>query len=297
MRSAPIPVIFNPTAGGGRLLRSCGALERVALERGESLQWWQTRGRGHAEELAARAVSDGLPLVFAFGGDGTYNEVARGLLGSPTALGALPGGTTSVLCYELAVPRPPDVALASLLRGGDRPARVGRTGRGQIFLLMLSAGPDALLLERLEPTLKRIGGRVGVALQAVLELMRRSAMPTLRVRWEGGMAEGGWAILGKARSYAGPFPGSPGADPFLPSLELLLQRAVGRGAALRFLAGIPNGRHVDGEGVLREQVARVTLEPARGLDRVPYQVDGDFAGHLPVEVGVDQRPLLLRLPG
>lgn len=296
MISVPTPVICNPIAGGGRLLRSCAALEGVARERGQSLQWWQTRGHGHAEELAAQAVRDGLPLVFAFGGDGTYNEVARGLLGSPTALGALPGGTTSVLCYELAVPRPPDVALAALLRGGDRPARVGRTDRGQIFLLMLSAGPDALLLERLKPTLKRIGGRVGVVVQAVLELVRRSAMPTLRVRWAGGAAEGGWAILGKARSYAGPFPGAPGADPFSPSLELILQRSVGRGAAVRFIAGIPSGRHVDGEGVLREQVARAVLEPARGVDRVPYQVDGDFAGHLPVEVAVDPRPLLLRLP-
>lgn len=297
MKGAPIPVIFNPTAGGGRLLRSRPALERVATERGKSLQWWQTRGPGHAAELAARAAAGGVPLVLAFGGDGTYNEVARGLLGSPTALGVLPGGTTSVLCYELAVPRPPDVALASLLRGGDRPARVGRTDRGQVFLLMLSAGPDALLLERLQPTLKRLGGRLGVALQAVLELASRSALPTLRARWEGGSTEGGWAILGKARSYAGPFPGSPGADPFAASLELVLQRAIGRWAAMRFAAGIPSGRHVGGEGVLREQVARVTLEAAGSTGPVPFQVDGDFAGHLPVEVDVDPRLLLVRLPG
>jgi diacylglycerol kinase family enzyme len=290
-------VIFNPTAGGGRLRRSCLALERVAAERGSSLEWWQTGGPGHAEELATQAAAAAVPLVLAFGGDGTYNEVARGLLGSPTALGALPGGTTSVLCYELAVPRPPDVALASLLRGQDRPVRVGCTDRGQVFLLMLSAGPDALLLERLEPGLKRFGGRVGVALQAVLELLRRATLPTLRVRSEGGSVDGGWAILGKARSYAGPFPAAPGADPFAASLELVLQRGAGRWAAVRFFAGIVTGRHVDAEGVLCEQVRRVTLEPAPEAGKVPYQVDGDFAGYLPVEVGVDPRQLLVRFPG
>jgi len=294
---APVPVIFNPTAGGGRLLRFRPALERVAAERGESLLWWQTHGPGHAVELASRAAVGGAPLVLALGGDGTYNEVARGLLGSPTALGVLPGGTTSVLCYELGVPRPPDLALAALLRGGDRLARAGRTDRGQVFLLMLSAGPDAVLLERLEPRLKRLGGRVGVALQAVLELLRRGALPSLRVRWDGGSSEGGWAILGKARSYAGPFPASPGADPFAASLELVLQRAAGRWAAVRFIAGIPSGRHVGAEEVLREQVGRVALEPARVERPVPYQVDGDFAGHLPVEVDLDPRPLWVRLPG
>ncbi|MEJ2190572.1 MAG: acylglycerol kinase family protein, partial [Acidobacteriota bacterium] len=86
-----VPIILNPSAGGGRLLRARRSLEEAADKARAEIEWWTTTGPGHAEELARRAAAEDRPLVFAFGGDGTYNEVARGLLGSATAMGILPG--------------------------------------------------------------------------------------------------------------------------------------------------------------------------------------------------------------
>ena len=115
-----VPLILNPAAGGGRLLRALGAAHRAAARSGHELEIWSTHGPGHATELAGRAADRGEPLVLAFGGDGTYNEVARGLVGSSTSLGVVPGGTTSVLAYELDVPRPAPHAVAALLASALR---------------------------------------------------------------------------------------------------------------------------------------------------------------------------------
>ena len=52
-------------------------------------------------------------------------------------MGVLPGGTTSVLAYELGVPRPSSRAVTALLKGEDRAMRVGRSDRGDLVLLML----------------------------------------------------------------------------------------------------------------------------------------------------------------
>jgi hypothetical protein len=103
--------------------------------------------------------------VLAQGGDGTYNEVARGLLGSATAMGVLPGGSTSVLAYELAVPRPEAKALVSLLRGADRPMRVGHSDHDDVVLLMLSAGVDALVVEEAFRRRRRNTGKIGIAVK------------------------------------------------------------------------------------------------------------------------------------
>jgi diacylglycerol kinase family enzyme len=47
---------------------------------------------------------------------------------------------------------------------------------------------------------------------------------------------------------------------------------------------------------VREVVNRVRLEPASVDDEVPYQIDGDVVGFLPVEVNIDPQPLWIRLP-
>ncbi len=294
---ARVPVILNPIAGGGRLLRGRATLEARATTLGVELEWCPTRGRGHATELAASFAAAGRELVLAYGGDGTYNETARGLLGSATAMGILPGGTTSVLAYELGVPRPAEGALVALVAGSNRAMRVGRTSHDDVVLLMLSAGPDALVLDRLSPGLKRLGGRVGVAVQALLETLRPTRLPRLRLRLDGRELSAGWAIVGKSACYAGPYHATPAADPFADRFEAVVQTRAGRGAAVPFALGIPGGRHVRRRDVLRFQVDRVALEVEASQGAVPYQVDGDVAGELPVEIWVDPEPLVLRLPG
>jgi diacylglycerol kinase (ATP) len=291
-----IPVILNPIAGGGRLLRERDRLQAVAADRGSELDIWISESPIHTTELAERAAADEIPLVLAYGGDGTYNAVARGLLGSSTAMGVLPGGTTSVLAYEFGVPRPARRSVAALLAGEDRAMRVARTDAGDLVLLMLSAGPDSLVLERLRPSFKRLGGRVGVALQAVVEAMTGGPMPRIRVVSSTANGEAGWVIIGNSRCYGSKYCATPGADPFRDDLEVVAQESTGRRAALLFLFGIPSGRHIARADVVREVVDRVRLEPASPGESVPYQIDGDVVGVLPVEISIDPQPLWIRLP-
>ena len=51
-----------------------------------------TEAPGHATEICREAAHEGYDVVVAFGGDGTINEAANGLLSSTTPLCCLPGG-------------------------------------------------------------------------------------------------------------------------------------------------------------------------------------------------------------
>ena len=275
MRS--LPVVLNPVARGGRHRPPAERLERVAAELGWRLEWWPTEAPGHAAELAARAARDRYPVLGVWGGDGTYNEAARGLVGSDTALLALPGGTTSVLAYELGIPRDPARALVQQLGGARRAMAVGRTDSGQLFLLMLSAGPDAVILSNVPAHLKRRGGKVGISVQAVVEFARGN-LPRFTVTVDGTSFEASWCIAGNGRSYGGPFAATPGADPFATGLEVVTLRRHGRTAVVPFFFSIPSGRHLRLKGVDRRCAGEVRLVG----EGIPYQIDGDSAGQLPV---------------
>src|ERR1700744_5406419 len=70
-----------------------------------------TERRDHATELGREAAAEGYDAVVAFGGDGTVNEAANGLVGSDTPLTCLPGGRANVYCRMLGIP--PDVVDAT----------------------------------------------------------------------------------------------------------------------------------------------------------------------------------------
>lgn len=64
----------------------------------------KTTHRGNATELAKEAVSDGADLVVAVGGDGTINEVGRGLVGSEVLLGIIPAGSGNGFARNFKIP-------------------------------------------------------------------------------------------------------------------------------------------------------------------------------------------------
>lgn len=80
-------------------------LEQKAREAGHHARAIITQAQGHATELAAEATaSREWDTVVAVGGDGTVNEVARGLLHSQVSLGIIPMGSGNGLARHLAIP-------------------------------------------------------------------------------------------------------------------------------------------------------------------------------------------------
>ncbi len=63
-----------------------------------------TERRDHATELCREAADEGYDAIVAFGGDGTVNEAANGLVGTGTPLTCLPGGRANVYCRMLGIP-------------------------------------------------------------------------------------------------------------------------------------------------------------------------------------------------
>ncbi|MDU0370350.1 diacylglycerol/lipid kinase family protein [Hymenobacter endophyticus] len=96
--------ILNPTSGTNRTQDVPALLTRYATAAGADFEIQLTQRAGHATELAREAAVVGCRVVVAVGGDGTVNEVARGLLGTEAALGIVPRGSGNGLARHLRLP-------------------------------------------------------------------------------------------------------------------------------------------------------------------------------------------------
>lgn len=63
-----------------------------------------TKAAKHATELAKQAVGNNFNIVVAVGGDGSVNEVARGLIGSTTAMAIMPAGSGNGFARHMKIP-------------------------------------------------------------------------------------------------------------------------------------------------------------------------------------------------
>lgn len=115
-------VIANPAASqftGGAHREVMAVLDRMG--RVES-SW--PGSAGEAEARSRRAAEEGADLVVAMGGDGMTHHVAQGVVGTATALGIIPVGTTNVFARLMGIPSRPARA-ARLLTEGREPTAVG----------------------------------------------------------------------------------------------------------------------------------------------------------------------------
>jgi diacylglycerol kinase family enzyme len=282
-------VIVNPyaTTVSDRLKN----LVVYALRGSYQVEAVETESRDHATELCREAARAHYDVVVAFGGDGTVNEAANGLVGSETPLSCLPGGRTNVYCRMLGIPIDVVDATEHLLRLTDdwRPRRVdvARVNERH-FLFSAGVGLDASVVERVDahPRLKARIGEWYYTATALRTLTRRYMFnpPRLAATIDGKEIEGITAVVQNAAPYTffGNRPVHIGEGATLDGGTLsgvVLQRArpidvptVGwRAVSER----AELGRHRRVHAFSGAQELQIVSRDERPL---PIQVDGDYIG-------------------
>jgi diacylglycerol kinase family enzyme len=250
-----------------------------------------TESRDHATELCREAAKDGYDVVVAFGGDGTVNEAANGLVGSDTALSCLPGGRTNVYCRLLGIPTDVVDATEHLLRLADdwspRQVDIARVN-DRYFTFSAGVGLDASVVERVDahPRLKARAGEWYYTAVAVSVFNRRYLLRPTRLEATIGdeVVSGVTAIVQNAAPYTyfGNRPVDLGEGATLDSGDLagvVLRRAspidipTVLWRALSARARIARHRRVHAfTGVHGLSVRTADGRP------LPLQVDGDYIG-------------------
>ena len=105
VKNKQVLFIINKYSGTGYKPAVEGRLVTFCQQAGIEAHLEFTQGRGHATGLAAQAAqSKQFDVVFAVGGDGTVNEVAKGLVNTHQVMGIIPKGSGNGLARHLGIP-------------------------------------------------------------------------------------------------------------------------------------------------------------------------------------------------
>lgn len=278
-----------------------------ALRADHRLTVAETARRGHASRLARAAAYDGTELVVVLAGDGTLNEAADGLRGSPVALAPLPGGSTNVYARTLGVPDDPVDATAQLLDALDARSflriPVG-TANGRTFLFHCGVGFDAAVIRRVEAraALKRYAAHPLFVWQTLRTWFDTDARRTrFTVEFDDGSSvESAFLVVSKTSpwTYIGTNPITVAPDATLES-ALAVTALTNASASLLiggFASALRGGRRFVRSRRVR-YAANVEHLRVRCPHGAPWQVDGDYLGEIDeLEVGLVRDALTIVVP-
>jgi diacylglycerol kinase family enzyme len=240
--------------------------------------------------LAAHYHAAGqLRAIVAAGGDGTAAEIVN-RTAPDVPVCVYPLGTANLLASYFHLQRDPEACARTLLEGATVRLDAG-SANGRIFLLMAGCGFDAEVVHRVHR--KRNGSHISYWTYArpILESIRSYRYPKLRIYHDSAAGdpqaapphEVRWAFVVNLPCYAGGLQLAPEAI----GTDGLLNASTFRGGsfwhALRYLSCIALGQHRLLTDFRSSLVTRARIEAD---EQVPYQLDGDPGGVLPLSIEV-----------
>ena len=290
-----IKVIINPKSGWGRWVeQEIGVLRRCLRDAPYQAEFLVTKRRGEGEEIARRAVKEGAFMVVAIGGDGTINEVARGLIGSSTILGIIPKGSGNGFARSLGIPLTIRRACEVLVRGNTRRIDVGYLA-GKPFFNTAGFGLDSAIGWEYNRKRRRFRGFLPYFMIGVKEffVVKREEVK-FQLPGDSFSRRTLLVTLANGREYGSGIVISPDADPSDGKLDLcmiddiglieglfylpfLFSRRIDRTSAyhrFRISEAIifrerPGPIHIDGDPEMAGEELSVRIEPGRLIVRVP----------------------------
>jgi len=303
--SAPVCLIVNPSAGGGKAGRVAPEVERALREHGLEVRRVDTRDLSHARELAEEGARAGETVV-VLSGDGMIGVVADVLRHFPGAvLGVLPGGRGNDLARVLNIPQDPIAACAVIADGVPRAMDLGEVesqaeirqeaGPGQLgtalavahrqaFVGIASVGFDSVANRIANEAPAWLGNLVYAygALRALASW--RPARFEIELDPPGKRLNFTAYTVGacNSKTYGGGMRAAPDAMLDDGLLEVVMLESIGKLAFLtKILPKVFKGTHVELPSVHVFRAAEVDISADRPFT---MYADGDPIGELPLRV-------------
>lgn len=288
MAEKRIAIIVNPKAASGKAIKRLPEISAVASSVTPEYLLHVTSSIEDAR-LRSRAFADsGIERIVAVGGDGTFNEVANGILESDNraALGIVPAGTGCDLPRSLGIPGSIKESLAFALTAASMPMDVGlaKTSTAERhFLNVAGLGFDAKVADRAQRK-KRLTGKKAYMAALAQSLGDFGYIDvTIEVNGTEIATKAVFVSIANAQYLAGGFHFAPMARIDDGLLDLAIIDDISLPGFIRAVPSVVRGRHVTNPHWHHYTTTKVRVSSATPA---LVQLDGEVVGTSPAEFSV-----------
>jgi len=276
-------IIYNPTAGREQIKKELPTVLEMLEVAGYETSAHATTGEGDAKKAAEIAVERQYDLVVVAGGDGTINEVVKGIAEQdyrPT-VGVIPTGTTNDFARALQIPRDIKKAAEILAEGQSMKLDIGKVN-DEYFMNIAGGGKLTELTYDVPIKLKTVLGHLAYYVKGIEMLPSLKPVRTI-LEFEDEVIDEEIMLflIANTNSVGGFEKLAPDARINDGYFDVLILKEVNLPEFIGIATAALRGNHLENEHVIYRQAKKIKVTPE---DKMLLNVDGEYGGELPGEL-------------
>lgn len=237
--------ILNPIAGGGKAEKLIPIIEEFMNKHKKSYNIILTTKPKEAIDIAKVNI-DNYEIIVAVGGDGTINEVAKGIISTGKGtLGIVAGGTGNDMVKSLGISTNPEKSLETIIKGFRKEIDIGKINNAS-FLNIASLGFDAEVIVNHSKFKGRVKGKLVYILSVIYTLFNYRDK-RLEIEIDGERLEEDIMLLavGNGRYYGGGMKILPSAKTNDGYLHICIISGISKIMTLYLFPTLFKGNHIN----------------------------------------------------
>lgn len=282
-----IKFIINPSSGRQAMEKKIDTLCKLLLDDGYILAKYFTKNKYDAMLEARRTCSEDFDLIVVCGGDGTVNEVVKGIATAkrriPIAI--LASGTVNDFANYLEIPRNTYEFFDLIKRSNIIDVDIGCVNE-DYFVNVAAGGLLTNVAYQAQPDVKAVLGRMAYYLEGLKELANQG-LETVRVTIQSEEFTSEEDILlfviSNSSSIGGFTKLAPEADVVDGLLDVVLIKKADIAELANIFVNVLTGEHINHPKVIYYKTKKVVVKSDK---KIVVDIDGEYGGKLPAEFKV-----------
>ncbi len=277
-----IKIICNPSSGRQLIQRKIDYISKMLLDSGYTVNKFETQGKNDAMKETIKSCHEDWDAIIACGGDGTANEVAKGIVkgGRKIPVALLAAGTVNDFANYMDLPMNSREFFDMIKQGKTMDVDLGKVN-DEYFINVAASGLLTNVGYKVQPEIKAILGRMAYYLEGLKEIPKQKFEP-IKVKFESDeytIEEDILLFLVSNSSSIGGFkklaPKANVSDGYLDTI--IIKRSEIQELVTIFV-NIFKGEHINHPNVEYFKTQKMSVYTE---ENAPIDIDGEYGGKLP----------------